>query len=163
MIRFAVATLVLAAGLGATAAQEAPALPAQPAAPEIVIDPGAAVATTPKQANLLTGLYATRAVIEICAVTVDPAALAGMDADQARLQTGLGMDAETATKAFAQVKADVESTSPDCAEGSPDRQSVEAVTAIYSAQASGTPVPAPAAAPAAAPTPAAEAPATPAQ
>ena len=160
MIRFAAATLVLAAGLGAAAAQDA--LPAQPTAPEIVIDPAAPIDATPKQANLLTGLYATRAVIELCAVSVEPAVLAGMDADQARLQTGLGMDEATSTQAYAQVKADVEKTQPDCAEGSPDRTSVDAVTSIYAAQAGGAPTPPPAAAPATE-APAPETPATPAQ
>lgn len=161
MLRFVAATLLLAAGLGTAAAQDA--LPAQPTAPEIVIDPAAPISATPKQANLLTGLYATRAVIELCAVTVDAAVLAGMDADQARLQTGLGMDEATATRAYAQVKADVEKTSPDCADGSPDRSSVDAVTAIYAAQAAGTPTPPPAAAPAPTTPPAPEAPAAPAQ
>lgn len=142
MIRFVAATVLLAASLGVAQAQDA--VPAQPATPEIVVDPGAAIANSPKQANLLTGLYATRAVIDICALEVDPAVLAGMDADQARLQTGLGMDEPTATKAYDQVKIDVEKTTPDCAEGSPDRASVDAVTAIYAAQAAGTPVAAPA-------------------
>lgn len=164
MIRPLAALAFLALGLGAATAQEA--VPAQPAPADIVVDPAAKLDTTPKQANLLTGLYATKAVIEICAVTIDPKIAAGLDMDQKRLETSLGLDAASATEAYAKVKADVERTTPDCAEGSPDRASVDAVTAIYAAQAAAPATPgteAPAApAPAATP-PAAETPATPAQ
>lgn len=161
MIRPLAALAFLAIGLGAATAQDA--LPAQPAPSDIVVDPAAPIDTTPKQANLLTGLYATRAVIELCSVTVAENVLAGIDIDQKRLETGLGMDAATAEKAYAQVKSDVEKTTPDCAEGSPDRISVDAVTSIYAAQSAaatgGAATPATAATPAA---PAA-APATPAE
>lgn len=157
MIRPLAALAFLAIGLGAATAQDN--LPVQPTAPEIVVDPTATVDNTPKQANLLTGLYATKAVIELCTVTIEPAVSAGIDADQKRLETSLGMDPATSEKAYAQVKADVERTTPDCAEGSPDRLSVDAVTAIYQAQ---TAAPAAAAAPgteAPAAAPAADAPA----
>lgn len=127
MIRPLAAFATLALTLGASVAQEvAPA-----AAPEIVVDPAASLNTTPKQANMLTGFYATLAVIEICAVSIEPDITVGMDADRQRLETALGMDAATAAAAFAQVKADVEKTAPDCTEGSADRQGVDAVTAIY--------------------------------
>jgi hypothetical protein len=145
----------LALGLGAATAQEA--VPAQPAAPEIVVDPTATVDATPKQANLLTGLYATKAIIEICTVSIEPGVLAGIDADQKRLEGSLGMDPVTSEQAYAQVKADVEKTTPDCADGSSDRAGVDAVTAIYAAQAAEA-----AAAPAAPATPAAPAAAAPA-
>jgi len=126
---------VLALGLGVSVAQEAatPAAPAAPAPADIVIDPAASLNTTPKQANMLTGFYATQAVIELCSVTIEPDIAAGMAADRTRLETALGLDAAKAASAYAQVKADVEKTSPDCAEGSPDRLSVDAVTAIYAA------------------------------
>lgn len=137
MIRPLAALAFIALGLGAAAAQDA--LPAQPATPEIVVDPTATIDATPKNANLLTGLYATKAVIELCTVSVPESILAGIAADQARLETSLGMDASTATAAYAQVKGDVEKTSPDCAEGSTDRISVDAVTAIYAAQAAAAP------------------------
>jgi hypothetical protein len=137
MIRPLAALAFIALGLGAATAQDA--LPAQPATPEIVVDPTATIDNTPKQANLLTGLYATRAVIEICAVTVEEGILSGIMADQARLESSLGMDPATSEKAYTQVKADVEKTTPDCAEGSPDRISVDAVTAIYAAQAAAAP------------------------
>lgn len=149
MIRPLAALAVLAALSLPTVAQEA--APAAPAPADIVVDPAASLNTSPKQANMLTGFYATQAVIEICAITVEPAVLEGMTADRARLERALAMDTPTAEKAYAQVKADVEKTTPDCAEGSTDRVSVDAVTAIYKAQA-------------AAPAPAgAEAPATPAE
>lgn len=137
MIRPLVGLAFLALGLGAAMAQDA--VPAQLAAPEIVVDPAAAIDSTPKQANLLTGLYATRAVIEICSVTLAPGIDAGIAADQQRLERSLAMDPATAEKAYAQVKADVEKTAPDCAEGSADRAGVDAVTAIYAAQAAKAP------------------------
>lgn len=136
MIRSIAALAVFAALTGAAVAQEAaPATPAPPAAPEIVIDPAAAIDTTPKQANMLTGFYATQAVIEICAVSIEPGVVAGMAADRGRLETALSMDTPTAEQAYAKVKADVEKTTPDCTDGSPDRIGVDAVTAIYKAQA----------------------------
>ena len=131
MIRPFAALAVLALTIGAAAAQEA--APAAPAAPDIVVDPAATLNTTPKQANMLTGFYATQAVIEICAVAIEPNIAEGMAADRARLETALGMDATAAAAAFAQVKADVEKTQPDCADGSADRAGVDAVTAIYAA------------------------------
>lgn len=157
MIRPLAALAILALGLGAANAQQAtPPAPAAPAAPEIVVDPAASLNTTPKQANMLTGFYATKAVIELCSVAIEPNIATGMDADVKRLETALGMDVAMATKAYDQVKADVEKTSPDCTDGSPDRIGVDAVTAIYAA----LPPPAPETATPA--TPAAPAPATPA-
>jgi hypothetical protein len=129
MIRPLVALAVLALMSGVSTAQEA----APATAPEIVVDPAAAIDTTPKQANMLTGFYATQAVIELCSVAIEPNIAEGMAADRARLETALSMDAPTAAAAYAQVKADVEKTTPDCADGSPDRAGVDAVTAIYAA------------------------------
>lgn len=130
MIRPFAALAFLALGLGAAIAQDA--APAA-AAPGVVVNPTAPLTVSPKQANMLTGFYATQAVIDICALTIDPAILAGMDADRQRLELALGMDVATADQAYAQVKSDVETTTPDCAEGSTDRLGVDAVTAIYSA------------------------------
>jgi hypothetical protein len=148
MIRPILALGFLAAGLSVALAQEvAPA----PATSNVVVDPAAAIDATPKQANLLTGMYATKAVIEICAISFEEGVINGMNADQKRLETSLAMDAPTAEKAYAEVKADVEKTAPDCAEGSPDRVGVEAVANIYksSAPAAGqTTAPAAAATPA---------------
>jgi hypothetical protein len=161
MIRPLVALAFLAASSPLALAQEAAPAPA-PA--NVVVDPAAPIDATPKQANLLTGMYATKAVIEICAISFETGVVNGMNADQKRLETSLGMDAPTAEKAYAGVKADVEKTSPDCADGSADRLGVEAVADIYksSATAAGqTNAPAAPVAP-----PAAEAPpaaATPAQ
>lgn len=160
MIRPIAALAVFAVLTGAVVAQEAaPAAPAAaPAtAPDIVIDPAASLNNSPKQANMLTGFYATQAVIELCAVAVEPSVVDGMAADRARLERSLGLDAASGEKAYVQVKADVEKTAPDCTDGSTDRLSVDAVTAIYKAQAAAS---GPGAAPAAA---AAPAPAAPAQ
>lgn len=135
MIRpFATLALLAALGLGASTAIAQEALPTQPETPQIVVDPSAPIDSTPKQANMLTGFYATMAVIELCAVTLDPQIAEGMTADRQRLELALAMDPATAAKAFAEVKADVQSTNPDCAQGSADRQSVDAVIAIYQAQ-----------------------------
>ena len=135
MIRSLAVLAFVAAGLGSVAAQEiAPAAPAAPSAADIVVNPAAVVSNTPKQANMLTGLYATRAVIELCSVTIEPDVLSGIEADQARLEQSLNMDTPTGATAYAKVKADVEKTSPDCAEGSVDRASVDAVVSIYANQ-----------------------------
>lgn len=134
MIRPIAALVFLAAGLGAATAQEA-APAAAPAPSQVVVDPAAPIDATPKQANLLTGMYATKAVIEICAISLADGVVKGMEIDQKRLETSLAMDAPTAEKAYAVVKADVEKTEPDCADGSADRAGVEAVTSIYQASA----------------------------
>ena len=78
---------------------------------------------------------ATKAVIEICAISLADGVIKGMEIDQKRLETSLAMDAPTAEKAYAVVKADVEKTQPDCAEGSADRAGVEAVASIYQSSA----------------------------
>lgn len=169
MIRSIAALAAFAVLSGTVIAQEiAPAVPTTPTPDQVVIDPAAALNTSPKQANMLTGFYATQAVIELCSVTIDPDIAEGMAADRTRLETALSMDTPTAKKAYDLVKADVEKTTPDCAEGSPDRIGVDAVTAIYKAQAAAagpaatapaTPAtPATPAAPAAAATPATPAP-----
>ena len=149
----------LGLGLGAAQAQEAtPApttAPAPDAATSVVIDPAADVSKAPKQNNLLTGFYATQAVIEICALPIDEAVKTGMAGDLRRLEASVGLDEASGATAYAKVKADVEKTKPDCTEGSADRASVDAVTAIYAeaaakAAAAGVSAPVdPAAAPAA--------------
>lgn len=160
----ALATMVLLTGT-VVAQEAAPATP--PAAPAVVIDPAAQLNTSPKQVNMLTGFYATQAVIELCSLPIEADIAAGMAADRTRLETSLSMDAPTAEAAYAKVKADVEKTVPDCTDGSPDRISVDAVTAIYNAQAAaagpGTDAPAASTAPAEAAPPSPAAPATPAQ
>lgn len=140
MIRSLAVLAVLAAGLGAVTAQEiTPAVPTMPTPADITVDPAAPIDATPKQANLLTGMYATKAVIELCALTIEQGITNGMNVDQKRLETSLGMDAATATSAYDKVKADVEKTTPDCADGSADRLGVDAVTNIYKTSASATP------------------------
>lgn len=157
MIRPLAVFAALALSLGPVAAQEAAPAPA----PEIVIDPAASLNTSPKQANMLTGFYATMAVIEFCEITIEPGIVAGMAADRQRLETALGLDVTKAAAAYAQIKADVEKTAPDCTEGSADRQGVDAVTAIYANLPPPSATPAPAAPTAGTVT--TEAPAAPAQ
>lgn len=126
----------LALGLGAAAAQDAaPAAPAPATPAELTIDPAANVAAPPRQATMLTGFYATKAIIELCDIAVEPKIAEGMGVDQQRLEQSLGMDPATAEKAYATVKADVEKTTPDCAPTSSDRVGVDAVLAIYTANA----------------------------
>lgn len=122
MIRPLAALALFALGLNVAMAQEAP---------QIVVDPAANLNTSPKQHRMLTGFYATQAVIDICELTIAPEIVAGMSADRQRLETALGMDAPTGAKAYAAVKTDVETTRPDCSEGSADRLGVDAVTSIY--------------------------------
>ncbi|MDP2780753.1 hypothetical protein [Devosia sp.] len=155
MFRSLAVLSVLALGLNPALAQDAPApapaAPAVPAATDIVVDPAATLSSAPKQDELLTGFYATMAVIEICALPVPEQIKAGMAGDQKRLEASVGLDEVSAMTAYAKVRADVEATAPDCAEGSPDRASVDAVTAFY-AQTDAVPAPgtaAPGAAPAA--------------
>jgi hypothetical protein len=152
MIRISATLALLAFSLLPATAQDA--APAAPAGSEVVVDPAAAVPAQPQQADLLTGLYATKAVIEICAVTVDAAVTQAMESDEQRLETSLQLDAAGGDEAYAAVKADVVKTAPDCAEGSPDRAGVDAVTAIYQAASASTAPAAPAEA--AAPAPAAQ-------
>ena len=143
MIRSLAVLATIALGLNATQAQEivpaaptpAPAPVAAPAPTDIEINPGTPVGVGSKQTNLLTGFYATLAVIDICDVPVSDAVKGGMAGDQKRLETSVGLDAPGAVEAYAKVRAEVEATTPDCAAGSPDRASVDAVTAIYEAAA----------------------------
>ena len=129
---------VLALGLTSALAQEtAPATPAapapltQPAPADVVIEPAAPIGATTKQDDLMTGFFATMAVIEICAIEVPAAIKDGMTGDQKRLEASVGLDANTAAIAYSKVKSAVQQTAPDCTPGSADLASVEAVTKIY--------------------------------
>lgn len=127
--RFSLAVLMLAATLAGAQAQDT--------APEtkITVDPRAIVDAMPKQGQLLTGLYATQATIELCNITVAEPGVTAMNAHRRQLESDFHLEGETAVKAYETVKADVEKAGVDCAEGSPDRQQTEAVIAIYSGAA----------------------------
>ncbi|MGV8831546.1 MAG: hypothetical protein ACOH2N_06180 [Devosia sp.] len=140
MIRSLAVIALLALGLNSAMAQDAAPVPA-PAPADIAIEPAASIPATPKQTNLLTGFYATLAVIEICDINIPDDVSAGMAGDQKRLETSVGLDQASATEAYAKVKAEVTQTAPDCTQGSPDLASVDAVTAIY-AKASAAAAPA---------------------
>ncbi|KKB85331.1 hypothetical protein VW29_06690 [Devosia limi DSM 17137] len=134
MARSPLALAVLLALVGTTAAfaqAAAPAAPTVPAAPEISIDPAAGLAAATDSTEVLTGLYATRAVIEICAIEVPEATTTAMTADQIRFERKMGWDPATALQAYGGIKASVQSTNPDCTDGSPDRQGVDAVLSVY--------------------------------
>lgn len=124
--RFSLAVLMLAATLVGAQAQDT--------TPEtkITVDPHAIVDAMPKQGRLLTGLYATQATIEVCGMTVTEPGVTAMNAHRRQLESELRMDEATGQAAYAAVKADVEKTGIDCAEGSSDRQQTEAVISVYS-------------------------------
>lgn len=130
MPRFAIAFSVLALTIAAPLAQEA--APAPEASPTITVDPHAIVDAMPKQGQLLTGLYATQATIELCDITVTEPGATAMNAHRRQLETDFHLEGESAVKAYETVKADVEKAGVDCAEGSADRQQTDAVIAVYS-------------------------------
>jgi hypothetical protein len=136
--RLALAFLALAAFVPAVQAQEAAPAPK----PEITVDPRAIVDAMPQQGLLLTGLYATQATIELCSVTASEPATTAMSAHRRQLETEMRMDADTATKAYDAIKADVEKAGLDCAEGSKDRASADQVIAIYAGQGAAPSAPA---------------------
>ena len=130
MPRFVPALCVLALTIAAPLAQEAAPAPDTP--PKITVDPSAVVDAMPKQGQLLTGLYATQATIELCNITVAEPGVTAMNAHRRQLESEFHLEGETAQKAYDTVKADVEKAGIDCTEGSPDRQQTEAVIAVYS-------------------------------
>ncbi|MBN9334562.1 hypothetical protein [Devosia sp.] len=140
MPRFALALSVLALTIAAPLAQEAPPAPAPAAAPApapaaaptITVDPHAIVDAMPKQGQLLTGLYATLATIELCNITVPEPGATAMNAHRRQLENDFHLEGESAQKAYDTVKADVEKTGVDCAEGSVDRKQTDAVIKVYS-------------------------------
>jgi len=100
----------------------------------LTIDPGAIIDKMPQSANVLTGLYATLATLELCGVSVPDPVDAAMSAHRQQMETSLAMDAATGAKAYETVRADVEKTGIDCAEGSAERQQADAVVALYAAE-----------------------------
>ena len=122
MSRFALACAFLGLSLPAAFAQDA----------EITIDPLASINTTTRQGQLLTGLYATQATLELCSIDVIEPGVTAMNAHRRQLEAELRLDEASGVKAYAAVKADVEKAGVDCAEGSADRNSANAVVAIYS-------------------------------
>jgi hypothetical protein len=81
--------------------------------------------------DLLTGLYATRALAEICEITIEPAVLAAMEADQTAFAERLNVSAASAEGTYQEIRGAIESTSPDCAPGSADVAGVNDVIAVY--------------------------------
>ena len=123
---------VLAVLLATTAtgfAQEASTT--TPPATDIQVNPSAVVNAMPKQADMLTGIYATQAVIDLCTITVPETAATRMGSDRKRFEALVGLDADGAVEAYKKIKDSVAATTPDCAEGSADRKNVEAVLSLY--------------------------------
>lgn len=129
MIRPLAVLAVLLAATTAGFAQEASTT--TPPATDIQINPSANVTAMPKQANMLTGIYATQAVIDICTIAVPAPVAARMGNDRSRFEAAIGLDAPGAVEAYKKIKDSVAATTPDCAEGSADRKNVEAVLSLY--------------------------------
>ena len=133
MIRTLTAAALFAfVAAGAAVAQQTTIPPADA---QVTIDPTANPGALPRGLQILTGLYATLATAEICEVTIEPDIAEGIAADRARMEQSVGFDQEAVDKAYAAVLADVKKTEPDCTDGSPDRQGIDAVTAIYASRA----------------------------
>lgn len=105
-----------------------------PAPANTTVAPAAGMQPKPDPRNFLTGIYATKAVIELCQVTIDQNIATAMLADQVRYERELQFDPGTAVAAYDTVKTSVANTKPDCTEGSVDRQGVEVVLGAYSRQ-----------------------------
>lgn len=118
-----------------TPAMAAPATPAPAtSATTETVAPTAGMQAKPDPINFLTGIYATRAVIEICNVTVDQKISTAMLADQVRYEREMQYDPGTAAAAYQSIKTSVAKTNPDCKDGSADRQGVDVVLAAYAKQ-----------------------------
>lgn len=127
MPRLPLALSLLAVLVPAAYAQDA----APAAKPQITVDPRAIVDSMPQQGTLLTGLYATQATIELCSVQAGEPATTAMNAHRRQLESEMRMDEATSKAAYDAIKADVEKTGVDCAEGSKDREQTAEVIAIY--------------------------------
>ncbi len=139
MIRTPAAALLIALAATTSFAQEATTPPADT---QVTVDPSANVRALPKAVDVLTGLYATLATVEICEITLEPAIATAIDADRASMEAAAAFDQPTGEKAYQAVLADVRKTNPDCADGSPDRIGVDAVTAVYASRMAAAPQPA---------------------
>lgn len=120
--------------------------------------PVPALTVPPDPRDLLTGLYATKGLAEICGIAIDAKIQEAMSADEAQYVATLGITAEAAGKAYDEIKSTLEARGPDCSDGSGDVAGVTEVLDLYAAEpqqeAQPTAQPAPAAAepaPAAAP------------
>jgi len=81
--------------------------------------------------DLLTGLLATRALIELCDVPLDINIASAMDTDQAAFAQRMEITPEAVNASYEQIRTATETRGPDCAEGSADRQGIEAVVSVY--------------------------------
>lgn len=128
-------------------AQQAPAQQAEQPAFSGELDPptsgeGITLRGTPVPAltvpvhprDLLTGLLATRGLAEICAITIEPDVEAAMSADEAKYVADLGITAEAADRAYADIKSTLEARQPDCSQGSSDVAGVNEVLELYAAE-----------------------------
>lgn len=134
MVRPLLALPLLLALLSPAIAAPATPAPTTPAPADTAVAPAAGMQAKPDPINYLTGIYATRAVIEICNVTVDQKISTAMLADQVRYEREMQYDPGTAAAAYQSIKTSIAKTNPDCAAGSADRQGVDVVLAAYAKQ-----------------------------
>lgn len=96
--------------------------------------PGEPVVSLNMPANprdLLTGLYATKALIEVCEVSLTAEVSGAMEADEMRFLSQLGLDPQSAQASYGEILAATQTRNPDCAEGSADRAAVSEVVTVY--------------------------------
>lgn len=136
MSRITLALIATLVAMSPAAAQQAAetSTPSASSTPSVTIDPRASLAVQPKQQTMLTGLYATQATLDLCAIAPTEPATINMNAHRRQLETGLGLDEAAGEKAYQAVRSDLEKAGVDCTETSPDRQQTDAVLAVYSGQ-----------------------------
>ncbi|GLQ53393.1 hypothetical protein [Devosia nitrariae] len=88
----------------------------------------------PDPRDLLTGLYATKGLAEICGIAIDAKIQEAMSADEAKYVANLGITAEAAGQAYDEIKSTLEAREPDCGEGSGDVAGVTEVLDLYAAE-----------------------------
>lgn len=96
--------------------------------------PVPALTVPPDPRDLLTGLYATKGLAEICSIAIDAKTQEAMSADEAQYVANLGITAEAASQAYNEIKATLEARGPDCSDGSGDVAGVTEVLDLYAAE-----------------------------
>lgn len=96
--------------------------------------PVPALTVPPDPRDLLTGLYATKGLAEICSIAIDAKTQEAMSADEAQYVANLGITAEAASQAYDEIKATLEAREPDCSDGSGDVAGVTEVLDLYAAE-----------------------------
>lgn len=96
--------------------------------------PVPALTVPPDPRDLLTGLYATKGLAEICGIAIDAKTEEAMTADEAQYVANLGITPEAADNAYEEIKSTLEARGPDCSDGSADVAGVTEVLDLYAAE-----------------------------